>query len=153
MAKENKIEGLVRDLIEPIILSSGLELVDIDYGRGPQGMILRLVIDKPEGVRIDDCEEISRLAGDILDANDPISGPYNLEVSSPGINRPLKKMEDFDRFAGQKVFIETCEPIDGRRRFKGLLMGMTNGVISVSADKTVFEIPYENVSRARLNII
>jgi ribosome maturation factor RimP len=153
MTKENKTEAIVRALTEPVIAASGLELVDVKYGRGPQGMTLKLILDKDGGVGIDDCAEISRLVGDVLDANDPIDGAYNLEVSSPGINRPLKKIEDFDRFAGQNVFIETLEPINGRRRFKGLLKGARNGLISVSADKITFEIPYEKVSKARLNII
>ncbi|MGQ9499753.1 MAG: ribosome maturation factor RimP [Dissulfurimicrobium sp.] len=153
MAKKNKIESIVRALTEPVIAASGLELVDVNYVRGPHGMTLRLILDKDGGVGIDDCVEISRLVGDVLDANDPIDGAYNLEVSSPGINRPLKKIEDFDRFAGQNVFVETLEPINGRSRFKGLLKGIHNGVISVSADKITFEIPYEKVSKARLNII
>ena len=91
MAKENKTEVIIRALVEPIIAASGLELVDVNYYRGPQGMTLRLILDKNGGVGIDDCAEISRLVGDVLDANDPIGGAYNLEVSSPGINRPLKK--------------------------------------------------------------
>lgn len=153
MAKENKIVDIIKTLVEPVIKASGLELIDINYGRGPHGATLRLILDKVGGVGIDDCAEISRLVGDILDANDPIDGPYNLEVSSPGINRPLKKIEDFDRFAGQDVFVETLEPINGRRRFKGLLKGVNNGIISVFADKITFEIPYEKVSKARLNII
>ena len=153
MAKENRIESIVRALVEPVVAASGLELVDVKYGRSPQGMTLRLVLDKAGGVGIDDCAEISRLAGDILDANDPIDGAYHLEVSSPGINRPLKKIGDFERFAGQRVFVETVEPINGRRRFKGLLEGVNNGTIAISADRLTFDIPYEKISKARLDII
>ncbi|MGB9713259.1 MAG: ribosome maturation factor RimP [Dissulfurimicrobium sp.] len=153
MAREKKTEDVVRALLEPVIASYGMELVDVHCGRDPRGMVLRLVLDKAGGVDIDDCAEISRLAGDILDVHDPIEGPYTLEVSSPGINRPLKKMEDFERFRGQNVFIETSELINGRRRFRGLLEGVSNGIVAVFADKIAFEIPFEKISKARLDII
>ncbi|MBW1671652.1 MAG: ribosome maturation factor RimP, partial [Deltaproteobacteria bacterium] len=97
--KEQQIE-VVRALVEPVVVYAGMELIDVEYGREPSGVILRLTIDKPGGVTIDDCSDISRLAGDLLDAKDSVPGSYNMEVSSPGINRPLKKKDDFERFAG-----------------------------------------------------
>jgi ribosome maturation factor RimP len=150
--KEQQVE-VVRALIEPGVVYAGMELIDVEYVREPSGVILRLTIDKPGGVTIDDCSDISRLAGDLLDAKDSVPGSYNLEVSSPGINRPLKKRDDFERFAGQKVLIKSRELIDGRRNFKGILNGTRDDFIVISSEKTVFSIPFELVAKARLDII
>jgi ribosome maturation factor RimP len=143
----------VRTLIEPVVVYAGMELVDVEYGRKPSGTVLRLTIDKPGGVTVNDCGDISRLVGDLLDAKDSVPGSYNLEVSSPGINRLLKKRDDFERFAGQKVLIKTREPIEGRRNFKGILHGTREDFIVVSTEKAIFNIPFELVAKARLNII
>ena len=153
--KKNKGQQaeIVRALIEPIVVYAGMELIDVEYGREPSSVILRLIIDKPGGVTIDDCSYISRLASDLLDVRDPVAGPYNLEVSSPGINRSLKKKDDFERFAGQKVLIKTRELIDGRRNFKGILNGTRGNFIVISSEKTIFNIPFELVTKARLDII
>ncbi len=153
--KKNKGQQaeVVRALVEPVVVYAGMELIDVEYGREPSGVILRLTIDKPGGVTVDDCSYISRLAGDLLDAKDSVPGSYNLEVSSPGINRPLQKKDDFERFAGQKVLIKTRELIDGRKNFKGILNGTRDDFIVISSEKTVFSIPFELVSKARLDII
>lgn len=151
-SKEQQAEA-IRALVEPVVVYAGMELIDVEYGREPSGMVLRLIIDKPGGVTIDDCSHISRLAGDILDAKDLVPWSYNLEVSSPGINRPLKKKDDFERFAGQKVLIKTREPIDGRRNFKGILNGTKENFIVVSSEQTTFNIPFELVAKARIDII
>jgi ribosome maturation factor RimP len=150
---EEQLAEVVRALIEPVVVYIGMELIDVEYGREPSGKVLRLIIDKPGGVTIDDCSDISHLIGDLLDAKDSLPGPYNLEVSSPGINRPLKKKDDFERFAGQKVLIKTRKLIDGRRNFKGVLHGTKENFIVVSSEKTTFNIPFELVTKARLNII
>ena len=153
--KKNKGQQaeVIRALVEPLVAYAGMELIDVEYGREPSGVILRLIIDKPGGVTIDDCSYINRLAGDLLDAKDSVPGSYNLEVSSPGINRPLQKKDDFERFAGQKVLIKTRELIDGRKNFKGILNGTRDDFIVISSEKTVFSIPFELVSKARLDII
>ncbi len=148
-----KIAEIVRGIVDPVITGSGYELVDVEYVRGPGGMVLRLIIDKPGGVTINDCADVSHLVGDLLDVEDPVPGSYNLEVSSPGINRPLKRPGDFERFAGQKVYVQTSEPIEGRRRFKGILIGIDQGEISVEIDGEVWKIPFDHISRARLDII
>ena len=157
MALNKKNKGqqaeVIRALVEPVVVYAGMELIDVEYGREPSGVILRLTIDKPGGVTIDDCSDISRLAGDLLDAKDSVPGSYNMEVSSPGINRPLKKKDDFERFAGQKVLIKTRELIDGCRNFKGILNGTKDDFIVISSEKTVFSIPFELVAKARLDII
>ncbi len=153
VTSQAKIVETVRGMVDPILLDSGYDLVDVEYLRGPGGMVLRLIIDKPGGVTIDDCADVSHLVGDLLDVEDPIPCPYNLEVSSPGINRPLKKPQDFKRFAGQKVYVQTSEPVEGRRRFKGILLGMEQGEISLEAGDRVWKIPLECIRRARLDII
>ncbi len=143
----------VREIVEPIITGSGIELVDVEYFRGPGGMVLRLIVDKPGGVTLDDCADVSHLAGDVLDVEDPVPGSYNLEVSSPGINRPLKRLEDFDRFKGEKAFIQVREMIEGRRRFKGILAGMDNGTILLEIEGELKRIPFDQILKARLDII
>jgi ribosome maturation factor RimP len=150
---EKQLTEVVRALIEPVVVYTGMELIDVEYGRGPSGKVLRLTIDKPGGVTIDDCSDISRLVGDLLDAKDSLPGSYNMEVSSPGINRPLKKKDDFERFAGQKVLIKTRELIDGRRNFKGILHGTREEFIVVFSEKTILNIPFDLVAKARLDII
>jgi len=150
--KETLEERLIK-LLQPVIDNSGYELVDLALVKGPGGITLRIFIDKPEGVTLADCERISRLAGDILDAHDPISSHYILEVSSPGINRPLKKSADFQRFAGQKALIETKIPISGRKRYKGLLAGVENENVVISVDGVDHCIPIEQIRKARLDIL
>ncbi|MCK4426162.1 MAG: ribosome maturation factor RimP [Deltaproteobacteria bacterium] len=150
--KEQQAE-VVRALIEPVVVYAGMELIDVEYRREPSGVILRLTIDKAGGVTIDDCSDISRLVGDLLDAKDSLPGSYNLEVTSPGINRPLKKKDDFERFAGQKVLIKTRKLIDGRRNFKGILHGTREDFIVVFSEKTILNIPFDLVAKARLDII
>jgi ribosome maturation factor RimP len=148
-----QLAEVVRVLIEPVVVYAGMELIDVEYGREPSGKVLRLTIDKPDGVTINDCSDISRLVGDLLDAKDFLPGSYNLEVSSPGINRPLKKKEDFERFVGQKVLIKTKKLIDGRRNFKGILHGTREDFIVISSEKTILNIPFDQVAKARLDII
>jgi ribosome maturation factor RimP len=150
---EERLAEVVRALIEPVVVYAGMELIDVEYGREPSGKVLRLTIDKPDGVTINDCSDISRLVGDLLDAKDFLPGSYNLEVSSPGINRPLKKKEDFERFVGQKVLIKTKKLIDGRRNFKGILHGTREDFIVISSEKTILNIPFDQVAKARLDII
>nr|HDN00446.1 ribosome maturation factor RimP [Deltaproteobacteria bacterium] len=151
-SKGQQIEA-VRALVEPVLMYAGMELIDVEYRREPSGVILRLIIDKSGGVTIDDCSDISHLVGDLLDAKDCIPESYNLEVSSPGINRPLKKKDDFARFAGQKVLIKSRELIDGRRNFRGILNGIRDDLILISSGEMVFTIPFELVVKARLDII
>ncbi len=136
-----------------MINHAGMELVHLEYTGSPSGMVLRIFIDKPGGVTIDDCAHISRIIGDLLDVKDPIPEHYTLEVSSPGINRPLVKTEDFDRFTGERVFIKTREPVQGRKRFKGILKGIERDIIKIDLDDGEYEIPLDLIARARLDII
>jgi len=151
---KKEIEEKVRELVEPVADYSGLELVLVEFVRGPRGHVLRIVIDKEGGVTLDDCSRLSRVVSDLLDVHDPVPGSYNLEVSSPGINRPLVKKDDFDRFSGQKIFVRTSEPVEGRRKFKGMLRGMSlKDEIIIETTSQQYLVPFELVNKARLDIL
>lgn len=152
--KLSEIENRVFELLAPVVSQAGMELLTVEYQGGPSGMVLRLFIDREgDGVTLDDCAEISRTAGDILDVYDLIAERYNLEVSSPGINRLLVSEDDLRKYAGQKVKIKSDRLLDGRKNFNGLLKGIVDGAAAVLIDDEVFRIPLEHISRARLDII
>jgi ribosome maturation factor RimP len=145
-----KIAARVRDLAEPLCESEGVELVYVEYQPEASGMVLRLYIDKPEGLTVDDCIYISRQLGDILDVNFEDSGEYSLEVSSPGPDRPLWKKNDFNKFKGNVARIRTCRPLDGRKNFKGILLGISDETVKLMVDNKNVAIPFKEISRARL---
>jgi ribosome maturation factor RimP len=147
---KEKIVAQARDLIESLCETEGLELVHLEYQRESGGRILRLFIDKPEGVTLDDCVHISRQASDLLDVYLEDAGPYRLEVSSPGPNRPLGKRRDFDRFKGSRVKIRTAQPVDGQKKIKGVLMGISEEMVKLSVDGKTLDIPYREIIMARL---
>ncbi len=153
LEKDKRITEEVRKLAQPMVKALGIELVDVEYVRGPSGMVLRLTIDKNGGVSLDDCVEVSHVIGDVLDVHDPVPGAYNLEVTSPGINRPLKRAEDFDRFSGEKAYVETISPLENRKRFRGILRGHRGGSVIMECHDGVHEIPLEQIKKARLDII
>lgn len=148
--KEKKIAAKVAELAEPLCESEGLELVHVEYQRESRGRILRIYIDKPGGVTLDDCVFISRQLGDILDVSFEHNPAYNLEVSSPGLERPLGRESDYEKFRGRRVNIRTFQPVDGKKKFQGVLDGISDGAVSIRvSDKTVF-IPFQAINRARL---
>ncbi len=147
------MEQKIREIVEPLILHAGMELVNVEYLRGSKGMTLRITIDKEGGVSVDDCAQVSRLVSDVLDVKDPIPGHYNLEVSSPGINRPLITKRDFERFVGEKVYIKTRTMIDGRRRYRGILEKVEDNTVYVRGTDGIYPIRIDDISRARLDII
>jgi ribosome maturation factor RimP len=141
----------LRILIEPIVEDAGFELVDIVQKRGRHPWLLRAVIDTPTGdgrVSIERCADVSREIGTHLDATDAISAPYRLEVSSPGLDRPLAREKDFVAACGSQVRVETERPQDGRRRFRGRLTGFDDGIVRVEVDGREFSIPISEVSQA-----
>ena len=144
------IVSRVRDLAEPVCESEGMELIHVEYGPEKGGKTLRLYIDKPGGITLDDCAAISHQVGDILDINLEDSGSYNLEVSSPGPERPLAKIDDYERFEGNSIKIKTFRPIGGQKNFKGVLSGISEGVVSLLIEDKTVAIPYQNITRARL---
>ena len=148
--RERQFVEEVRLLAEALCRDEALELVFIEFHREPQGRVLRLYIDKQGGVTLDDCALVSRQLGDVLDATLEDIGPYRLEISSPGANRPLGRPEDYERFKGEKIRIKTRRPIDGRKNYKGLLGGIDNGQVVVRCDNEEIRISLEEISTARL---
>lgn len=144
------------DVLEPIAgriaEQQGLELVDIEMVRSGSDRILRVLIDKPGGVGLEDCEKFSEPFSNELDAIDPIKDSYYLEVSSPGPERPLRKDNDFTRFAGSEVEIKLKEAIEGKRVIKGRLAGLENQDIVIVTDAVRIVIPRALVTQAKLKI-
>jgi ribosome maturation factor RimP len=127
LARETGVARRVADLIEPVLVGLGYRLVRVRM-TGQDGHILQIMAERPDGsFLIDDCEKASRAISPLLDVEDPVAGSYMLEMSSPGIDRPLVRPEDFERWAGHEAKIEMQTPIDGRRRFRGVLEGFADG--------------------------
>ena len=141
----------VRELVDPLCAAEGFELVHSEFQREAAGRILRLYIDKPGGVTLDDCVHVSRQVGDLLDAvlEDEI-GPYNLEVSSPGSERPLSREIDFQRFAGHAVRLRVRQPIGGQKNFTGRLAGITDGKVTLDLEDRTVTIGLQEIVKARL---
>ena len=150
----------ITGLLAPTIEALGLELLGIEYLPMPGGSLLRLYIDRPGaepgaemeggGVTVDDCEAVSREVSAQLDVEDPISGNYTLEVSSPGLDRPLFTPEQVARFAGETVKVGLKLPQDGRRRLQGRVLGVEGETVRMDVDGQAFEVAFGNVERARL---
>jgi len=129
----------------------GLSLIEVEVNRGRGRLLVRYYIDGQEGVTVEDCARVSQAVGRFLDAKDPIDGPYTLEVSSPGPDRPLRKEADFQAFVGNDIRIRTDVPIAGQTNFSGRLMGVAGGeVILVGEGAREFRIPHRVIKKARL---
>ena len=138
-------------LFEPVIESMGYELVGVEFVGGGDHGTLRVYIDRDEGVSIDDCASISHQISGILDVEEPIKQAYDLEVSSPGIDRPLFKLADFQRFAGQTARIKLAVAQQGRKNFKGRLQGVADaGMVLIEVDGEAFCLPFADIARANL---
>lgn len=143
----------VRTVALPVIESLGMTLVDVEFRREARGWVLRLYLDRPEGITLAHCQEVSEQLSDLLDVEDLVDHPYSLEVSSPGLDRLLKTPQDFVRFAGQPARIETRAPIGGQRRFRGLLEGCREGMVILrQAEGPTLLLPLEAIAKARLEI-
>lgn len=142
----------VSALAETLCDAEGMELVCVEFLREPAGRILRIYIDKPGGLSLDDCVSVSRQLGDILDVDLENLGPYSLEVSSPGLERPLWKVRDYDRFKGHVAKIKTRVPVESQKNFKGILLGVTDEIITLQVEGTerTVAIPFKDIARARL---
>jgi ribosome maturation factor RimP len=139
------------ELLAPAIADLGLELVGIEFSPNSGGSLLRVYIDEPErGITIDDCERASREISALLDVNDPVAGRYTLEVSSPGLERPLFTLEHFMRFIGETVKVNLNLPLDGRRRFQGAIAAVEGDRITLDQDGTPVTVVHANIGRARL---
>lgn len=140
----------VRSIIEPGVRALGYELVDAELAGQGRQVVLRVYIDHPEGVTVDGCALVSRQLSSVLDVEDPIPGHYMLEVSSPGLDRPLRKREDFSRFKGALIRIKTVAPVLGRRNFKGRLLGLEREHVVLEENNERFDLAFDNIDRARL---
>jgi ribosome maturation factor RimP len=147
-----KVAELVEEIAKPIVDSMELELVDVEYVKEGAQWYLRVFIDKAEGIDLDDCQAVSQQLDTILDEKDPIPNAYILEVSSPGIERPLKKPEHFQRFAGSAIVLKTFAPIEGKKEFIGQLQGLNGSNIEVKINGNVMFFPLDKVASARLAV-
>ena len=145
-----RIKDYVFDLAKPIVESYGLELVEVEYQQEGANWFLRVFIDKEDGVDLDDCQNISQEISAQLDIEDPIEDSYILEVSSPGLDRPLKTEEDFQRFTGQTVDISTYAPVEGKRDLQGELLGLVEDKIKIRSEEQVIEVPKDKVAKVSL---
>lgn len=182
MGRKEDILGRVKALAEPLAEGEGLELVEAELGGMGGRTVLRLFIDRAApataaapsaageapaagegasgaapargpGVSLDDCSNFSRIVSAALDVEDPLDGAYDLEVSSPGIDRPLRKPEHFRKYAGQRVKVKTYAPLQtaaGRKSFTGQLLGLFDGQVRIDVDGAVFDVPLEQISKANL---
>ena len=140
----------LQKVLEPAIERLGYELTDLEVRLGGQGGLLRLTIDKPDGIDLDDCEKVSHAVSALLDVEDPVPGNYNLEVSSPGLDRKLTKVEHFQRFEGETLKVTMRFPIEGRRRFRGKLVSSNEENIVVEVDGESHSLPLTMIDTARL---
>jgi len=151
-------DALMR-LLEPPIEALDYELVDLEYAREGRGGVLRVFIDRragaasdglPASVTVEDCARVSHVVSELLESEDPIKGHYTLEVSSPGFDRILRKRTHFERFLGERIFAELKLPINGRRRFAGVLKSIAGDSIVMDVDGQAHELPLERIQKARL---
>ncbi len=149
---EENIIYNIKELLEPILFEKNLELFDLEYqGQGHRG-VLRVFIDKEEGVTINDCTVISRELGTLLDVHEVIPGSYTLEVSSPGLTRPLKKPSDYVRFKGKAVKIKTIEDIEDKNIFTGKLLDFKDETVYIETDGTNYLIPYSKIEKENFEL-
>ncbi len=137
-------------LIEPLLGRLGYELVDLEHSAGRGSAVVRLFIDRPDGVGIEDCERVSREVSALLDVEDPIPTAYTLEVSSPGFDRTLRTRAHFERFVGSRVFVELCVPRDGRHRYTGTLLAVEDSGLVLQVDGQRVAVGFAEVGKARL---
>ena len=138
------------ELLGPVVASLGYELWELEYAPRAGGGLLRLYIDSPDGITLEDCERVSRTVSDTLDEADPIPGHYTLEVSSPGLDRVLRTRAHFLRYTGERIKLEMMQPIAGRKRFAGRLSQVGDSEITLEFEDGSVNLPIEDIHKARL---
>ena len=138
------------ELLTPVVAGLGYELWELEFAPRAGGGLLRLYIDSPAGISLDDCERVSRAVSGTLDAADPIPGAYTLEVSSPGLDRVLRTPAHFERFTGERVKLEMMQPVEGRKRFAGRLTKVAGGEITLELENGAVRLPIDDIHKARL---
>ena len=151
----NSMRDALMRLLEPPIEALNYELVDVEFAQAGRGGVLRIFIDRRAedsslGVTVDDCANVSHAVSQVLEIQDPIKGHYTLEVSSPGFDRILRTRAHFERFVGERIFAELKLPIDGRRRFVGVLKSIAEDAVVVEVDGKAHSLPLERIQKARL---
>ncbi|WP_096269853.1 ribosome maturation factor RimP [Paucisalibacillus globulus] len=152
----SQVVKTTEELVQPILEEKKLELVDVEYVKEGKNWFLRVFIDKEGGIDISECGEVSELLSEKLDEVDPIKEAYFLEVSSPGVERPLKTVEDFSKNVNKNVFVKLFEPIDGEKSFEGILVEFNENIATieykVKTRKKRVEIPFNKIAKARLAV-
>jgi len=139
------------EMFEPVVQGLGYALVEIEYQPNPKHGVLRLYIDREDGdIQLDDCTTVSHQISALLDVEEPLPGRFNLEVSSPGLDRPLRKIEDFQRFIGEIVKLKTSMALAGQRNFKGQLLAVENDELVLDCDHKQIRVPHAAIDKARL---
>jgi ribosome maturation factor RimP len=138
------------ELFEPVVKGMGFDLIEIEHFPNPKHGVLRLYIDKEGGVNVDDCSTVSRQISALIDVEDPVSGQYNLEISSPGVDRPLRRLVDFQRFTGSLVKLKTVMPLEGQRNFKGRLLEASEETLVIETDDEEISLPMSTIDKARI---
>ena len=146
----NKTIGIVAELVEPTIEALGMQLWGIEHIAQGKYTLLRIYIDKQDGILVEDCAEVSRHVSALLDVEDPITGEYTLEVSSPGLDRPLFTAEQFEQFAGEEVKVRLKVAREGRRKFRGIIDRVEGRNIFLKCEDELFEIPHVDIEKAEL---
>jgi len=149
----NQITEKIKEIAKKITDSFGLEIIDVTYRRERSGRILRVIIDAPGGVNVEDCAKVSRELNNALDVEDIFEDKYYLEVSSPGINKPLLKMEDFKSSIGKRVKIKLHKPQEGAKNLSGQIRDIRENLIILQVDNNDINIDFSNIKYARLDII
>lgn len=138
------------NMLQPLVEDLGYEFVGLEYTGQSKNAVLRIYIDHKQGIDLDDCGRVSGEVAALLDVEDPISGQYNLEVSSPGLDRPLFTLEQCARFAGEQVQITVFAPVEGRRKFKGRILSVTGDTLNIDQDGAEIALDFSNIAKARL---
>lgn len=145
-----KLAPQIRDLIREVVEDEGYELVHVEFASGGSSSVLRVYADRPGGITLSDCAELSRRISVILDVEDRIPSRYVLEVSSPGIERPLFSERDYERFKGQEIKLTTTGKFENRRNFTGTIEEFRDGVLTLRCDRDVYEIPFGMIKKSNL---
>ncbi len=144
------LQERLEELLAPVVQSLDCELWGIEYFAKGRGSILRIFIDRPEGVSVEDCERVSRQAGAVLDVEDPIQSEYTLEVSSPGMDRPLYTLAQYQQSVGEHIALRLRVPFEGRRKFAGLLKSVEGDEIVLEIDDEEYLLPFELIDKANV---
>ncbi|HEY0829278.1 MAG TPA: ribosome maturation factor RimP [Bacilli bacterium] len=148
-----QIKSIVEEMLQPLLVKGGFELVDIEYVKEGNHWFLRIFADKEGGIDIDDCSKISEYISEKLDEEDPIPEAFFLEVSSPGAERPLKKTEDYTKAVNKQVLVTTYEPIEGMKEFEGKLISYDSRFLTIQVSNKQHALPTDKIASARLAVV